>query len=235
MSPRFAKSDQPRVVGLVLTGVIAVSLIVGAAFFLRSQTYTSPAGTEVASSVGTAVVHGVKMRHVTLHMQTYPDSAGFANGKLVHPHGNAAWPAYGDTNTFQVPAHTLVTVYERQYDGGGQINNPWFATVRGTVGGVALINGKTVRSVDPNNVGHTFTVRAVAGTDPGFFLNVPFPAVSNANPTNNDKPVTVVFSFISGSKGIYAWNCEFPCGTGVAGFAGPMGAYGFMSGFIYVV
>ena len=220
---------------MVLTIVLAVAVIVGVAFFFRSQTYTSPAGTEVATPVGTSVVHGVKMRHVTLHIQTYPNSAGFADGKLVHPHGNAAWPAYGYTNTFQVPAHALVTVYERQYDGGGQLNNAWFATVRGTVDKVALINGKTVHRVNPNTVGHTFTVRAVAGTDPGFFLSVPLPAVSIASPTNDDKPVIVVFSFVSGSKGTYAWNCEFPCGTGIAGFGGPMGLYGFMSGFIDVV
>ena len=45
----------------------------------------------------------------------------------------------------------------------------------------------------------------------------------------------MTFSFISGSKGIYAWNCEFPCGTQLAGFGGPMSAFGFMSGFIHVV
>jgi hypothetical protein len=235
MSSKSIKSGRARASGLVLTIVVTVGAIVGVAFFFRSQTYTSPAGTEVAKSVGTAVVHGVKMRHVTLHMQTYPNSAGLADGKLVHPHGNAAWPAYGYTNKFQVPAHSLVTVYERQYDGGGQLNNPWFATVRGTVGGVALINGKVVRRINPNTVGHTFTVRAVAGTDPDFFLSVPFPAVTTNIPTNDDHYVTVVFSFISGSKGTYAWNCEFPCGTGIAGFGGPMGAYGFMSGFIDVV
>ena len=75
--------------------------------------------------------------------------------------------------------------------------------------------------------------------DPNFFVNVPLP--TNANlPNNNNDPdagqyYTVKFSFMSGSKGTYAWNCEFPCGQMVASFGGVMGAYGFMSGFVHVV
>jgi hypothetical protein len=149
----------------------------------------------------------------------------------------------------------LVTVYARQYDSGGSLNDPWFDRVRGTVGGTAIINGKTVRSIDPNNVGHTFTVRGAPGVDPSFFLNVPLPlATTNNNEdygpycesqqylaestsvrTNNPCYNTVVFSFISGSKGVYAWNCEFPCGTSIVGFGGPMSTFGYMSGFIHVV
>ncbi|HYA67147.1 MAG TPA: hypothetical protein VED63_00300, partial [Acidimicrobiales bacterium] len=141
----------------------------------------------------------------------------------------------GMTNEFQVPAHALVTVTVKQYDSGGTLNNPWFATVRGTVGGVATVNGKSVQSIDPNDVAHTFTVRGTPGTDPGFFLNVPLLAVGGNNQSDNGPYNTIVFSFVSGSKGIYAWNCEYPCGTMVAGFGGTMGAYGYMSGFIHVV
>jgi hypothetical protein len=157
------------------------------------------------------------------------------NGKPIHPSGNPGWPAYGPTNVFQVPAHALVTVTVRQYDSGGALNNPWFATVRGTVGNVATVNGKVVHSVNPNNVGHTFTVRGVPGTDPAFFLNVPFPAVPGNNQTDNGQYELITFSFVSGAKGTYAWNCEFPCGVQLASFGGPMSAFGFMSGFIHVV
>jgi hypothetical protein len=220
---------------LLLTIAIALAVFAGVGAFFWSQTYTSPSGTQVAQSVGTATVNGVTVQHVTLHFQTYPDSTGSVNGVAIHPHGNPSWPAYGMTNEFQVPAHSLVTVYVRQYDSGGSLNNPWFATVRGTVGGVASIDGKLVRSIDPNDVGHTFTVRGTPGTDPGFFLNVPLPAVGGSNQADNGPYHTVVFSFMSGSKGVYAWNCEYPCGSMVAGFGGVMGAYGFMSGFIHVV
>jgi hypothetical protein len=211
--------------------VIAAAALAGVALFFHSQYYRSPSGTLVATPAGTVTVNGRTLQHVNLAFNTYPDSTG----KPIHPSGNPAWPAYGPTNQFQVPAHALVTVTVRQYDSGGTLNNPFFATVRGTVGDVARVNGKLVHSIDPNNVGHTFTVRGVPGTDPGFFLNVPFPLVPGDSQTDNGKYETVTFSFVSGSKGTYAWNCEFPCGTGLDSFGGPMSAFGFMSGFIHVV
>jgi hypothetical protein len=224
-----------RPVGLILTFVVALVFIAGVGVFFWQQAYRSPSGTQVAKPVGVAVVNGHTLKHVTLQFSTYPDSTGSVNGVPIHPSGNPSWPAYGLTNVYQVPAHALVTVYARQYDSGGALNNPWFATVRGTVGNVATVNGKVVHSIDPNNVGHTFTVRGAPGTDPGFFLSVPLPAVDGNSQADNGQYNTVVFSFISGKKGTYAWNCEFPCGQMVAGFGGVMGAYGFMSGFIHVV
>jgi hypothetical protein len=208
---------------------------VAVAVLFHAQRYTSPAGTQVAKPIGTVTVNGTTLRHVSLSFATYPDSTGMVNGRPIHPGGNPSWPAYGPTNEFQVPAHALVTVTVRQYDSGGSLNNPWFATVRGTVGNVARINGRLVHAVNPNNVGHTFTVRSAPGVDPGFFLNVPLPAVPGDKQSDNGPYETIVFSFVSGSQGLYAWNCEYPCGSSVAGFGGPMGAYGFMSGFIHVV
>jgi hypothetical protein len=233
--PPAADVRPPRAVGLILTLVIAVVAIIAVGLLFHSSSYTSPVGTLVATPAGSASVDGQSLRHVTLAFNTYPDSTGMVNGKPIHPSGNSAWPAYGPTNQFQVPAHALVTVTVRQYDSGGALNNPWFATVRGTVGNVATVNGKVVHSVDPNNVGHTFTVRGVPGTDPGFFVSVPFPAVPGNNQADNGQYELVTFSFVSGTKGTYAWNCEFPCGTQIASFGGPMSAFGFMSGFIHVV
>jgi hypothetical protein len=226
---------KPRPLGLILTVVIALIAFGGVGLLFHSQYYKSPVGTLVATPAGTAVVNGRTLQHVNLAFNTYPDSTGMVNGNPIHPSGNAAWPAYGPTNQFQVPAHALVTVTVRQYDSGGALNNPFFATVRGTVGNTAIVNGKAVHSIDPNNVGHTFTVRGVPGTDPGFFLSVPFPAVPGNNQADNGQYESVVFSFVAGTKGTYAWNCEFPCGTQIAGFGGPMSAFGFMSGFIHVV
>jgi hypothetical protein len=41
----------------------------------------------------------------------------------------------------------------------------------------------------------------------------------------------VTFSFVTGGKGEYVWNCEFPCGDGYyAKFGGPMATRGYMSG-----
>jgi hypothetical protein len=226
---------KPRTVGLVLTLVIAAVGFVVVALLFHSQTYASPVGTLVATPAGSATVNGKTLQHVTLAFNTYPDSTGMVNGKPIHPSGNPGWPAYGPTNQFQVPADALVTVTVRQYDSGGTLNNPFFAVVRGTVGNVARVNGKLVHSIDPTNVGHTFTVRGIPGTDPAFFLSVPFPAVPGNNQADNGQYESITFSFVSGTKGLYGWNCEFPCGVQVAGFGGPMSAFGFMSGFIHVV
>ena len=234
--PRSAAiTARAKPLGLILTFVIAVVLIGGIGLLFHARTYKSPSGLQVARSVGTVTVNGVTMPHVTLHFATFPDSTGSVNGVAIHPHGNPSWPVYGMTNVFQVPAHALVTVTVNQYDSGGSLNNPWFATVRGTVGGVMRVDGRLVRAIDPNATAHTFTVRAAPGVDPGFFLNVPLPAVGGSNQSDNGPHHTVVFSFISGNKGTYAWNCEYPCGTMVAGFGGPMGTWGYMSGFVYVV
>jgi hypothetical protein len=236
--PRPAEAKRrarSKPLGFAITLVVALAIFVGVGLLFRAQTYTSPAGTEVAKVVGTSTVGGVSLKHVTLAFNTYPDASGSVNGVPIHPGGNPSWPSYGPTNQFQVPAHSLVTVTIRQYDSGGTLNNPWFAKVRGTIGGTATINGKRVTSISPNNVGHTFTVRATPGTDPAFFVSVPLPAVPGDSQTDNGKYETVRFSFVSGSKGLYAWNCEYPCGTSIASFGGPMNAYGYMSGFVHVV
>jgi hypothetical protein len=256
-----ASAASAGLLGFVITLVVAAAVIVGVGAFFWSQSFRSPSGLEVGQPVGTATVDGVTMPHVTLYFQTYPDAAGTIpsglphSGALIHPGGNPDWPAYGPTNEFQVPAHALVTVSVRQYDSGGSLNSPWFSRVRGTVGGVAIINGKSVSSINPNNVGHTFTVRGAPGVDPNFFVSVPLPlAMTNNNldsgpycesaqylaePSsargNNPCYNTIQFSFVSGSAGVYAWNCEFPCGTSLVGFGGPMSTYGYMSGFLHVV
>jgi hypothetical protein len=234
-APQHPKGSRGKPLGLVITMAIALAVFVGVGLLFHAQAYTPPVGTEVAKSLGTSTLDGKTLPHVSLHFNTYPDSTGVVKGVPIHPGGNPNWPAYGPTNEYQVPAHALVTVYVRQYDSGGSLNDAWFDKVRGTVGGTATINGKVVSSISTNDVGHTFTVRGTPGTDPGFFLNVPFPAVPGDDQADNGKYETIKFTFVSGSKGTYAWNCEFPCGTSLASFGGPMNAYGFMSGYLHVV
>ena len=129
-----------------------------------------------------------------------------------------------------------MTVVWHQYDSGGTVNNPYFAQAHGTIGGTETVNGKTVTGVDANNMAHTFTVRPAPGTASDFFLSVPSPVSplgDNATNTAGDQVVT--FSFIAGAKGLYAWNCEFPCGLGIGGFGAVMSSYGYMSGYLHVV
>jgi hypothetical protein len=221
-------------VGFLATAVVVVVLIAGAGVLLSRQTYRAPGGTQVAQRLGTASVDGVTLPHVLLHFATYPDAAGTVDGVPIHPHGNPSWPAYGPTDDFEVPAHALVTVDVKQYDGGAAITNPWFATVRGTVGGVMTVDGRVVHSIDPDQVAHTFTLRGLPGAEQGFFLNVPLPDVATGY-ADSGTYRHVVFSFVSGAAGLYAWNCEFPCGAMLGNFGGAMGTLGYMSGFVRVV
>jgi hypothetical protein len=221
-------------VGLVVTSAVVVALIVGAGVILSGQTYRAPGGTQVAEGLGTATVDGVTMPHVLLHVAIYPDASGSVDGVPVHPHGNPSWPTYGPTDDFEVPAHALVTVDVRQYDGGATITNPWFATVRGTVGGVMTVDGRVVHSINPKQVAHTFTLRGLPGAEQGFFLNVPLPDVATGY-ADDGRYRHVVFSFVSGAKGLYAWSCEFPCGSMLGGLGGAMSAPGYMSGLVHVV
>ena len=142
-----------RPLGFAITLVIALIVFAGVGLLFHAQAYSSPAGTLVATDVGTSTVKGVALKHVTLHFNTYPDASGSVNGVPIHPGGNPAWPSYGPTNQYQVPAHALVTVTIRQYDSGGALNNAWFDKVRGTVGGTAVINGKTVTPIKTIQVG----------------------------------------------------------------------------------
>ena len=173
----------------------------------------------------------------SLNLSTFPDSLAGEHGKTVGDHPD--WVSYANDNLV-VPANTTVDVTIDQYDSGGSLNNAFFDQVMGTIGGTATIAGKTVSSVDPNNVGHTFTLRGIPGSDKMLFVSVPLPADSNTQAVtigdgSYTKPVVVQFSFKTGSKGVYEWNCEFPCGGGREGeFGQAMSTYGYMSGTLTV-
>jgi hypothetical protein len=172
-----------------------------------------------------------------LNLSTFPDSLAGEHGKTGGDHPD--WVSYSNDNLV-VPANTTVNVTIDQYDSGGSLNNAFFDQVMGTIGGVATIDGKTVSSVDPTNVGHTFTLRGIPGSGKTLFVSVPLPADSNTQAVtigegSYTKPVVVQFSFKTGAKGVYEWNCEFPCGGGREGqFGQAMSTYGYMSGTLTV-
>jgi len=141
------------------------------------------------------------------------------------------------TTIYRVPAHTLVTVTLYQFDTATGLRNPFLSQVRGTVGGVATLNGKPFGTLDPDLASHTFTV-------PQLGISVPLAGV-NSNAKNqcgaapcptSDAHTTITFSFMSPGKGTYRWQCFVPCAAGFYfGFGGPMQTLGWMSGEIEVV
>jgi hypothetical protein len=218
----------------VIVGGVAAVAITG---FVLSTAGATP-GLLKATVNGTADTAQGQLPHAFLNLATYPDSEAGEHGADGGAHPD--WVSYGPTSNFEVPAHSLVTITIDQYDGGETITNPFFAKVRGTVDGTMTVDGKTMTEADPDAIGHTFTIHALPTNQDPLFVSVPLPAVSDDAPevegTDYPAPHVVTFSFITGGKGEYVWNCEFPCGDGYyAKFGGPMSTQGYMSGNINVV
>lgn len=218
--------------GVVAGGALVVAI---------AGSVLSAAGAEAGPT--TAVVRGTAqtakgvLPHAFLTLEAYPDSLGGPHGKSGGAHPD--WVTYGPTSNLHVPAHALVTVTIKQYDSGGPITNPYFAHVHGTVGGTAVVDGKTVKDVDPNQIGHTFTIHSLPTNQDPLFVSVPLPAtVDDAPPAPHSaytQPHVVTFSFVTGGRGHYVWNCEYPCGDDYyANFGGPMSTRGYMSGTLTV-
>jgi hypothetical protein len=215
-------------------GGAAVGLLLIGLILHRSGPNFAPLSAKVN---GTAQTSAGTVPHAYLDISSYPDSMAGEHGSDGGAHPD--WVSYGPSTNLHVPAHALVTVTVHQYDGGEKITNPYFAKVHGTVGGTMTVNGKTESGTDPDAVGHTFTIHAAPTNQDPLFVNVPLPAVPDDRPVAKGSaypaPNVVTFSFMTGSKGVYAWNCEFPCGDGYyAKFGGPMSTRGYMSGTLTV-
>ena len=137
---------------------------------------------------------------------------------------------------YTVPANSIVHVTLYQYDGNSGLRNPFLSQVQGTVGGTETVDGKTINSINPEEASHTFVI-------PQLGVFVPLPGVpEEAKNTCEFAPCegathrTITFSFKTGKKGRYRWQCFVPCAAGtIDGFGGPMQTLGYMDGFINVV
>ena len=217
------------------------TVILGAAFIAGIGTYVASAKNDtrvlVATPAGTISTPTGTMPHYTLDLSAYPDSMAGSHGPSGGPHPD--WVTYGPVTNFKVPAHSVITITIKQYDSGDRITNDFFASVHGTLDGTAVINGKSVTSVDSTKVGHTFTLHGLSDAKDQLFVSVPLPAVPDDEVPSTGytkTPNTITFSFVTGGAGNYVWNCEYPCGDGtVARFGGPMSTQGYMSGNFTVV
>jgi hypothetical protein len=142
-----------------------------------------------------------------------------------------------DTN-WTVPANSTVHVTIYQFDSPTGLRNAFLSQIQGTVGGTATVDGKTVNAVEPEEASHTFAV-------PELGVFVPLPGVPEeakhpceeapCEPATMDHR-TISFSFRTGKKGRYRWQCFVPCAAGwYFGNGGPMQTLGYMDGFINVV
>jgi hypothetical protein len=139
---------------------------------------------------------------------------------------------------FKVPAHSLVHVTIYQFDGDSGLRNPFLSAVQGTTGGSMTVDGKPVSHIDPEEASHTFVV-------PQLGVFVPLPGVAEEaknqcefGPCNETTMAhrTIEFTFRTGKKGRFRWQCFVPCAAGTFfGFGGPMQTFGYMDGYIDVV
>jgi hypothetical protein len=137
----------------------------------------------------------------------------------------------------KVPAHALIHVTVYQYDSATGLRNPLWGQPRGIVGGVMTVNGKPLRVLNPALASHTFAV-------PELGVSVPLKGVADDAPDQcasapcglDEAHVTIHFSFRTGKRGEYRWQCFVPCAAGtILGFGGPMQTIGYMDGELDVV
>ena len=148
--------------------------------------------------------------------------------------GHGTWH---HTTVFQVPAHSLVHVTIYQYDTATGLRNPFWSQVRGTVGGLMAVNGKPLHALPPDDASHTFAV-------PDLGISVPLKGVAdNAKNQCSIAPCTlaeahntITFTFRTGSRGTFRWQCFVPCAASfIFGNGGPMQTIGWMDGQLKVV
>jgi hypothetical protein len=219
--------NRSKSLGIALASVLVIAAALGLAGFALAT--ASPHQTPLVCKA----VQG-QAKTCSLVLATYPDSGEGVHGKSGGPHPD--WVTYSNDNVV-LPANSTIDVTINQYDSGGALNNYFFDQVMGTVGGTATYNGVSKSHVDPTNIGHTFTLRGIPGSGSYLFVSVPLPADLNSktpvvlNGEAYAKPVVVQFQFKTGSKGVYEFNCEFPCGGAREGqFGEAMSTYGYMSG-----
>jgi hypothetical protein len=212
-----------RVAAVAVGTALAAGLI---AFYIVSYLLVRPPAVQAAGSAP----------HARLTLQTVA-SLGFG------PHHD--WVSYLARNpqgkwvhstTLSVPANSLVTVTLYQYDTATGLRNPYFGGPQGLVGDM-LVDGKPVKTLDPDLASHTFAI-------PDLGVSVPLPGVpdkaknqcSVAPCTLQEAHRTVAFTFRTGKRGTFRWQCFVPCAAGfILGNGGPMQSIGYMDGYLNVV
>jgi hypothetical protein len=213
-------------------GVVVVGVLIG--FYVASWATSFPKTVAALSTRKVAGFSGTRLTLQTVaaigpkYSPSNPDWVSYLvldHGKWVH------------STVFKVPANSLVHVTVLQYDGDSGLRNPFLAQVQGTTTGNMLVDGKPTTSIDPEEASHTFAVPQL-----GLFIPLPGVPEEAANQcefapcTASEAHRTITFTFRTGKKGLYRWQCFVPCAAGwIDGNGGPMQTLGYMDGFLEVV
>ncbi len=209
--------------------VVAVCLLLGlyVADWATSQPTPVAAVTAPVSSGGTHLTLETVAAIGPKYSPSHPDWVSYLvrrNGTWVH------------STIFTIPANSIIHVTVYQYDGDTGLRNPFLSQVQGTVGGTMTLDGKTVNSIPPEEASHTFVVPQLGVFVP--LAGVPEEAKNQCEfaPCEGAAHRTITFSFRTGKKGRYRWQCFVPCAAGfLYGLGGPMQTVGYMDGFLNVV
>jgi hypothetical protein len=196
------------------------------AYYIVSYLVVTPPNVQAA---GQAPSSSVTMQTVaSLGIGEHPDWVSYLvknrQGKWVH------------STVLTVPANSLVKVTVYQYDTATGLRNPFWGGPRGIVGEMTL-DGKPIPTLDPSLASHTFAIADLG-------VSVPLAGVdSNAKNQCTLAPCTlaeahrtITFTFKTGKRGTYRWQCMVPCAFGtILGFGGPMQSLGYMDGLLRVV
>lgn len=237
-----------RMASALIGTLLGIVVVAGVGFALHMAS-VDPSGKLYATKSSESIdVNGKTFPKASVTLNVYADNGQEQDlgGKQLNGKENSKdWVHYGPSTHVVLPAHTYVTMTIKSYDGGEKLNNAYFARVVGTVDGTMTVDGQVVKDVPEDAVQHTFTLHGLptSSQDP-LFVNIPLLKVEEGDkgflptkdPGTNFKGHTITFSFLTGGKGEYVWNCEYPCGDGTYGkFGNAMSAYGYMSGKVSVI
>jgi len=220
-----------RLVVICAAAALVVALI---ALYISSWVTVVPPSVD-AASVGPGGSGGAQLTLQTVAAVGPRLSSSRPHWVSYLVYRNGKWER---STNFTLPANSLVRVTVYNYDGESGLRNPYFSQPQGTTGGTEVVDGKTVRALDsPDYASHTFAI-------PGLGIFVPIPGVKDdaKNPCDtapcalSNAHRTVTFSFRTGGKGRFRWQCFVPCAAGtITGFGGAMQTIGYMDGFVKVV
>ena len=136
------------------------------------------------------------------------------------------------STVWRLPANATVHMTIYNFDGASGLRNPLYGRPQGVDGNVMRVDGKILKVLPPE-LAFQEEIRArftrEAPDDAKNACEYAPCALSSAHRT-------IQFTFHTGAKGHYRWQCLVPCAAGwLDGFGGPMQTIGYMDGFLDVV